>query len=70
MAQESVSIKVNMQGKSTLVAYLLWWFMGWAGVHRFYLGRVKSGLAHLLLVVIVCLLFMAMCITVLIFIVK
>jgi len=52
MAEESVSIKVNIQGKNILVAYLLWWFLGWAGVHRFYLGRVKSGLAQLLLVVI------------------
>lgn len=52
MAEESVSIKVNMDGKNILVAYLLWWFLGWAGVHRFYLGRVKTGLAQLLLVII------------------
>lgn len=52
MAEENVSIKVNMEGKNTLVAYLLWWFLGWAGVHRFYLGRVKTGFAQLLLVII------------------
>ena len=52
MAEENVTIKVNMDGKNVLVAYLLWWFLGWAGIHRFYLGRVKTGLAQLLLVVI------------------
>jgi len=52
MAEENVTIKVNMDGKNILVAYLLWWFLGWAGIHRFYLGRVKTGLAQLLLVVI------------------
>ena len=24
--------------KSTLVAYLLWFFLGWFGAHRFYIG--------------------------------
>ena len=36
MAEENVTIKVNMDGKNILVAYLLWWFLGWAGIHRFY----------------------------------
>ncbi len=30
--------------KSVLVAYLLWFFLGWLGIHRFYLGYVVSGL--------------------------
>ena len=30
--------------KSTVVAYLLWFFLGYFGVHRFYLGYVVSGL--------------------------
>lgn len=29
--------------KSTLVAYLLWFFLGGFGVHRFYLGKTGSG---------------------------
>lgn len=52
MGEQSVSIKMNMEGKNILVAYLLWWFLGWAGVHRFYLGRVKSGITQLLLFVL------------------
>lgn len=52
MGEQSVSIKMNMEGKNMLVAYLLWWFLGWAGIHRFYLGRVKSGIAQLLLFVL------------------
>lgn len=35
--------------RSVLVAYLLWFFLGYFGVHRFYLGRVGSGLAMLAL---------------------
>jgi len=35
--------------RSVLVAYLLWFFLGYFGVHRFYLGRVWSGLAMLAL---------------------
>lgn len=52
MGEQSVSIKMNIEGKNMLVAYLLWWFLGWAGVHRFYLGRVKSGIAQLLLFIL------------------
>lgn len=34
--------------KSLIVAYLLWWFLGFFGAHRFYLGRIGSGLLMLL----------------------
>jgi TM2 domain-containing membrane protein YozV len=30
--------------RSVLVAYILWFFLGLLGVHRFYCGRVVSGL--------------------------
>ena len=49
MVEQTTSIQVNLTGKNVIVAYLLWWFLGWAGVHRLYLGRVKTGLAQLLL---------------------
>jgi TM2 domain-containing membrane protein YozV len=49
MTEQTTSIQVNLTGKNVIVAYLLWWFLGWAGVHRLYLGRVKTGLAQLLL---------------------
>lgn len=35
--------------KSKGVAYVLWLLFGWLGVHRFYAGKTKSGLAQLLL---------------------
>ena len=30
--------------KSKGVAYLLWFFLGWAGIHRFYCGKWFTGL--------------------------
>ena len=36
-------------GKNMVVAYLLWWFLGTLGIHRFYLDRPKTGLVQLLL---------------------
>ena len=35
--------------KSTALAYLLWFFMGSLGIHKFYLGKVGLGLLYLLL---------------------
>lgn len=52
MDNQSLNVKVQVTGASLLVAYLLWWFFGWLGAHRFYLGRTKSGIAQLLLFVI------------------
>ncbi|AKQ46787.1 hypothetical protein TH63_16005 [Rufibacter radiotolerans] len=34
--------------KSKLAAYLLWFFLGWLSLHRFYLGKVGSGILYLL----------------------
>ncbi len=52
MSKQTISINVNIVGKSAIVAYLLWWFLGWAGIHRFYLGRIKTGITQLLLFII------------------
>ena len=37
----------NSNGKSTTVAYLLWFFLGGFGAHRFYMGRMGSGFGML-----------------------
>ena len=38
--------------KSTVVAYLLWWFLGLLGGHRFYTGRLGSAVAQLLIFIV------------------
>ncbi len=35
--------------KSVLLAYLVWFFLGYGGVHRMYLGKWASGVLMLLL---------------------
>lgn len=38
--------------KNLVLAYVLWFFLGTFGAHRFYLGKIKSGITMLLLTVI------------------
>jgi len=52
MVEQTVSLKMNMKGKNIIVAYLLWWFLGFLGIHRFYLARAGSGIVMLLLFVL------------------
>jgi len=35
--------------KTALIAYLLWWFLGWLGAHRFYLGQTGIAVGQLVL---------------------
>ncbi|MBP2236146.1 TM2 domain-containing membrane protein YozV [Sinorhizobium kostiense] len=44
--------RVTNEAKSIGVAYLLWLFFGGLGAHRFYIGRIGSGLAILALMVV------------------
>ena len=50
-AQQQMLIeqRVTNDAKSTGAAYLLWFFLGLIGAHRFYLGRVGTGILQLLL---------------------
>ncbi len=41
--------EMKQRGKSMLVAYLLWYFLGIFGGHRFYMGRTGSAVAMLVL---------------------
>ena len=38
---------VNVSPKSRLATSLLAWYLGWLGVHRFYLGKIGTGLLML-----------------------
>src|SRR5699024_1377463 len=33
--------------KNVAVAFILWFFLGWAGAHRFYTDRIGSGIVML-----------------------
>ena len=36
-------------GKSALLSYVLWFFLGWLGVHKFYLQQPFQGISYILL---------------------
>ena len=39
---------INTDDKSIVVAVALWFFLGWLGIHRFYLGHIGVGVLYLL----------------------
>lgn len=39
-------------GRSVAVAYVLWFFLGYLGIHRMYCGRIGSGVTMLAFTVI------------------
>jgi TM2 domain-containing membrane protein YozV len=45
-------MEYDARKKSIAVAYLLWFFLGWLGGHRFYLERTGSAIAMLLVTLI------------------
>jgi TM2 domain-containing membrane protein YozV len=49
MSDVHTSMKYDALKRSIFVAYILWWFFGIFGGHRFYLGRSGSAIAMLLI---------------------
>lgn len=47
MASDRALAQYDIEKKSLLVAYLLWFFLGYVGAHRFYLGESLSGFVML-----------------------
>lgn len=45
--------EVKNQGKGMIIAYILWYFLGMLGGHRFYMGRTGSAIAQLVLTITV-----------------
>ena len=45
-------MRYDANKRSALLAYALWFFLGYFGLHRLYLGRVTSGLVMLGLTVV------------------
>ena len=35
-------MRLEEQRKNVLIAYILWWFLGFFGAHRFYIGKEKA----------------------------
>jgi len=49
MTTDRLSAQYDIEKKSLIVAYVLWFFLGYVGAHRFYLGRPLSGVIMLAL---------------------
>ena len=45
-------LRYHASKKSVFIAYLLWFFLGTIGAHRFYVGKIPSGIIMLVLCVI------------------
>ena len=50
--KSSYSFSVDGEGKNLVVAYLLWWFLGFIGLHRIYLNKNASGITFIVLFIL------------------
>ncbi|MFT8243951.1 TM2 domain-containing protein [Roseomonas sp. BN140053] len=49
LSDAAALMRYDANKKSALVAYLLWFFAGFLGGHRFYLGRIFTAVLQLLI---------------------
>lgn len=49
MTTDRAYAQYDIEKKSLIVAYVLWFFLGYVGAHRFYLGKPISALVLLAL---------------------
>ena len=47
MSVDRTTAQYDIEKKSLLAAYVLWFFLGYVGAHRFYLGKPLSGFVML-----------------------
>lgn len=45
-------MNMSIGSKSLVLAYVLWFFLGAFGIHRFYLGKTVSGIIMLMLTLV------------------
>lgn len=53
MSYDRSAAQFDIEKKSMIVAYILWFFLGYIGAHRFYLGHGLSGLIMLALTAVI-----------------
>ncbi|MCE2454071.1 MAG: TM2 domain-containing protein [Nitrospinae bacterium] len=41
-----LNIELDRRRKSTGVTFALWFFLSWLGLHKFYLGRIATGVVY------------------------
>ena len=41
-----LNIELDRRRKSTGVTFALWFFLSWLGLHKFYLGRITTGVVY------------------------
>jgi TM2 domain-containing membrane protein YozV len=51
-ASAATMMRYDANKKSIGVSYLLWFFLGGFGAHRFYNGRIGGGIAQLALLIV------------------
>jgi TM2 domain-containing membrane protein YozV len=52
LSEQKLTVSFAGEGKNMVLAYLLWFFLGSFGVHRFYLGKIGTGITQLILLAV------------------